>query len=54
VLPRRSFVDEMGRPCREFEHRIEIEGRTEDAVGVFCQDEEGHWRLDSGPAARPQ
>jgi surface antigen len=47
VSPRRVFVDDAGRPCREFEHRIEIEGRPEEAVGVYCRDADGSWRLDA-------
>jgi surface antigen len=48
VSPRRAFVDAEGRPCREFAHRIEIDGRAEEAVGVYCQHGDGFWRLDAG------
>jgi surface antigen len=51
VLPRRAFVDAQGRQCREFAHRVEIEGRLEEAVGIYCQEANGLWRLDSKPSA---
>jgi surface antigen len=51
VLPRRSFVDAQGRPCREFAHRIEIEGKFEEAIGVYCEDADGLWRLDGSAGA---
>jgi surface antigen len=48
VVPRRTFQDSQGRPCREFAHEIVIAGRVEQGVGVYCRENDGFWRLQGG------
>ena len=51
VVPRRTFQDSQGRECREFTHQVVIAGRVEEAVGVYCRDNDGFWRLQGGAGA---
>lgn len=45
VAPTRSFEDAEGRPCREFEHRVIVDGRPESARGTACRNARGEWEL---------
>ena len=45
VEPKRSFVGQDGRPCREFEQTVRVRGRSERSTGTACQRDEGDWRL---------
>ncbi len=42
VTPLRTFEDD-GRPCREYQQTVTIEGTTLTAVGTACRDDDGEW-----------
>lgn len=48
VTPTRSFDDAEGRSCREFEHRVIVDGRPESARGTACRNARGEWELVGG------
>ncbi|MEO0671626.1 MAG: RT0821/Lpp0805 family surface protein [Pseudomonadota bacterium] len=43
VIPRRAYREEE-RTCREFEHRVWIDGRREVMTGRACRRRDGTWR----------
>ncbi|MEL6298140.1 MAG: RT0821/Lpp0805 family surface protein [Pseudomonadota bacterium] len=43
VIPRRAYREER-RVCREFEHRVWIDGRREVMTGRACRRPDGTWR----------
>jgi surface antigen len=45
ITPKRDGYSDSGDYCREFYQTITIDGRTEDAYGVACQQPDGKWRL---------
>ena len=47
VEPIRTWQDESGRTCREYQHTVYIEGRAEKARGEACQQADGSWRIVS-------
>jgi surface antigen len=44
VTPIRTYKTELG-DCREFEHQVIIDGRTETAYGAACREADGRWRI---------
>jgi len=42
VTPLRTFEDD-GRPCREYQQTVTIEGTTLTGVGTACREEDGQW-----------
>jgi hypothetical protein len=36
-----------GRACREFQQKVSIGGKTENAYGTACQQPDGSWQLQS-------
>lgn len=49
VAPLRTFVNDQGLPCREFQQTIVIGGREEQGYGTACRQPDGTWRIVSGP-----
>ena len=39
----RTFEDDSGAPCREFQETVTIDGETQAAFGTACRDVEGNW-----------
>jgi surface antigen len=34
-----------GRACREFQQKITVGGKSEDAFGTACQEPDGSWKI---------
>jgi surface antigen len=48
VTPTRDGYTDSGQYCREFHQTVTIGGRTEEAYGVACRQENGDWRIVQG------
>lgn len=46
--PTRTYRSDSGQYCREFQQTVTIGGRTEEAYGRACREEDGAWRIVSG------
>jgi surface antigen len=38
-----------GRACREFQQKVSVGGKTEDAYGTACQEPDGSWKIVANP-----
>ena len=47
VTPTRTYQRDDGRPCREFQQTVTIDGRTERAYGRACRQSDGSWKIVS-------
>jgi hypothetical protein len=47
VTPTREGTSSAGRYCREFQHEINIGGKTEQGHGTACRQPDGSWELIS-------
>ncbi|HYI69777.1 MAG TPA: RT0821/Lpp0805 family surface protein [Skermanella sp.] len=47
IEPTRTYQDQSGQTCREYQHTVYIEGRAEKARGEACQQADGSWRIVS-------
>ncbi len=45
ITPIRAGRDQQGRECKEFQHKVFIDGRQETANGTTCRGEDGQWKL---------
>jgi len=45
VTPRPAVQTASGEFCREYEHEITVEGRSEVATGTACRQGDGTWRV---------
>jgi surface antigen len=45
VTPVRDGVSASGAYCREFQHTVTIDNRTEKAYGTACRQPDGSWKL---------
>lgn len=45
VTPTRTYVDNSGSNCREFETTVYVEGRDQTATGRACRQSDGTWRI---------
>ncbi len=43
--PKRSYTDEQGRACRDYERSVVIDGATRTALATVCRDPTGRWVL---------
>lgn len=43
--PLREGTDQTGSNCREFEQTVTVNGKTETATGIACQQPDGTWKL---------
>ncbi|WP_353861402.1 RT0821/Lpp0805 family surface protein [Azospirillum formosense] len=49
ITPIRAGRDSAGRECKEFQHKVTIDGRQESATGTACRGDDGQWRLAAAP-----
>ncbi|EWY38757.1 membrane protein [Skermanella stibiiresistens SB22] len=47
IEPIRTYQNETGRTCREYQHTVYIGGQPERASGTACQQPDGSWRIVS-------
>ena len=45
VTPTRTYQTAQGEDCREFENSVNVDGRTEKAMGRACRQADGTWRI---------
>ena len=45
VIPKTATQLASGEYCREYEHEIVVDGRTETAKGTACRQSDGNWRM---------
>ena len=45
VTPVRDGYDQGGAYCREFDQKVTIGGKTQDAYGTACQQPDGSWKI---------
>ncbi len=45
VTPTRPYQTASGRPCREYQHTVTIDGKTEQAYGRACRQPDGSWKI---------
>lgn len=45
VTPTRDGYDQGGSYCREFNQKVTVGGRTQDAFGTACQQPDGSWKI---------
>src|SRR6185437_9735461 len=45
VQPTRTFTDQSGRTCREYDTTVNVQGRTQSGVGTACRQPDGSWAL---------
>jgi len=45
VTPTRSYTGSSGQVCREYDTRVTIDGRSENAHGTACRQDDGSWRI---------
>ncbi len=44
VTPTRTYQSDSGQYCREYQTKIVIDGRTENAYGAACRQPDGSWK----------
>jgi surface antigen len=45
VTPTRTYDNQSGQPCREFNTTAQIGGRRQNIHGVACREDDGTWRV---------
>ena len=45
VTPKRTFQTASGENCREYEHTIMVDGKSEIAKGTACRKPDGTWHV---------
>jgi surface antigen len=45
ITPTRTYENQSGQPCREFNTTAEIGGRRQNIHGVACRESDGTWRV---------
>ncbi|MBA3573034.1 MAG: hypothetical protein H0W34_13905 [Pyrinomonadaceae bacterium] len=45
VTPTRTYDNQSGQPCREFNTTAQIDGRRQNVHGVACRESDGSWRV---------
>ncbi len=45
VIPTRTYTGASGQYCREYDTRVTIDGRREDARGTACRQDDGSWQI---------
>jgi len=48
VKPTRTYVDDRGQNCRQFEQTIYIDGNPETGTGFACRQHDGTWEIVDG------
>src|SRR3954454_6281022 len=47
IEPTRTYQDQTGQTCREYQHTVYVGGRAEQAHGNACRQPDGTWRIVS-------
>jgi surface antigen len=47
IEPTRTYKDQSGQTCREYQHTVYVGGRAEQARGNACLQPDGTWRIVS-------
>jgi surface antigen len=47
IEPTRTYQDQSGQTCREYQHTVYVGGRAEQARGNACLQADGTWRIVS-------
>jgi surface antigen len=47
VTPTRTYTGASGQYCREYDTRVTIDGKREDAHGTACRQDDGSWQIVS-------
>jgi surface antigen len=47
IEPTRTYQDQSGQTCRDYQHTVYVGGRAEQAHGNACQQPDGTWRIVS-------
>ncbi len=46
VTPTKTVASaDNGQPCREYQHTVTIDGKTEQAYGRACRQADGSWQI---------
>jgi len=45
VTPTRTYQTASGSPCREYQQTVTIDGKTEQAYGRACRQQDGSWKI---------
>ncbi len=45
VTPTKTYQTASGRPCREYQQTVTIDGKTEQAYGRACRQPDGSWKI---------
>jgi surface antigen len=45
VIPTRTYNNQSGQPCREFDTTAQIDGRRQNVHGVACREGDGSWKV---------
>lgn len=45
IVPVRDGYDQRGSYCREFQQKVTVGGRTQEAYGTACQQPDGSWKI---------
>jgi surface antigen len=47
TTPTRTYTDNQGQPCREYQTTVTVAGERQQAYGTACRDAAGNWRIVS-------
>ena len=47
VTPKKAYTDNKGKQCREYIQTVTIGGKTEQAYGTACRQNDGSWKIAS-------
>ena len=47
ITPTRTFQNQGGAYCREFQQEIVVDGRAQQATNTACRQPDGSWRTQS-------
>jgi surface antigen len=47
IEPTRTYQDQSGQTCREYQHTVYVGGRAEQARGNACRQPDGTWKIVS-------
>lgn len=47
IEPTRTYQDQSGQTCREYQHTVYVGGKAEQARGNACRQSDGTWRIVS-------
>jgi surface antigen len=45
VTPVKTYENESGQYCREFQEKVTIDGKTNQAYGTACRQPDGSWKI---------